>query len=365
MDLSNKTAKEKAKLKGQEIAKIKKLKKTKRGKYHIEIVDIKAIEGGVEVFARAWENGKQIGFGKDGSVDIERFRIINPPVLVDDPNGDIIREYIDEDGVTKQRKLREDPHEALLQSLEHTISVKKEKFNDSNIVKGKIGNTTSTFYPSAGSSSPVDGWGRVLDTSGQSWSVMRSLSATATGGDNDTSLYIGYQDDETNDEYTQIYRAITLFDTSSIPDTDAISSATYSLYGQGRVSSIGSNPNYNVYSASTASSSTLTNADFNIGSFGFTQLATGIAHNSLSITGYNDWSLNASGISNISKTGVSKFGALLEGDASNSAPGTTNNGSANLERMQFHSADASGTSNDPKLVVEHSAAASRRIFIIS
>src|SRR3990167_1069334 len=40
------------------------------------------------------------GFGADGSVEIERFRIYNPPILVDDPNGTIIREWTDE--ITKE-----------------------------------------------------------------------------------------------------------------------------------------------------------------------------------------------------------------------------------------------------------------------
>src|SRR3990167_4451732 len=92
-------------------------------------------------FKKVWKwtpGGKQVGFGKDGTVDIERFVFINPPILVSDPNGDIIREWTDDTtGELKQRKLRESPQEALLQSLAHTISVKKEKFGSERIVRGK------------------------------------------------------------------------------------------------------------------------------------------------------------------------------------------------------------------------------------
>ena len=56
----------------------------------IEIVKTNLIEGGIEVFARAWRDGNQIGFGADGSVDVERFKVFNPPILVLDEQGPLI-----------------------------------------------------------------------------------------------------------------------------------------------------------------------------------------------------------------------------------------------------------------------------------
>jgi len=96
LNLTNKTAKEKAQLKSIELAKVK-ISKFKKGDFDIEIIgDIKEIEvngvNGIELFATAKKNGKPCGFGKDGSIDIERFRFFNPPILVDDKNGDIIEE---------------------------------------------------------------------------------------------------------------------------------------------------------------------------------------------------------------------------------------------------------------------------------
>ena len=106
---------------------------------------------GIELFAKAWKGGKQLGF-LDGTVEIERFRIYNPPVLVDDPNGDIIREWTDEEtGELKQRKLKYDPTQAIKNSLAHTISLVAKDGKD--IIKGKVGNTTSTFYPAVGDGS--------------------------------------------------------------------------------------------------------------------------------------------------------------------------------------------------------------------
>ena len=84
--LKNKDGKQKAKIKAKEICKVNHIGKTKRGNLEVKIISIKEIEGGIEVMARAWKKGKQLGFGKDGSVDIERFNIYNPPVLVEDDN---------------------------------------------------------------------------------------------------------------------------------------------------------------------------------------------------------------------------------------------------------------------------------------
>ena len=59
--------------------------------------------------------------------------------------------YIKREEFTKEvtiRKLREDPEQALQESLAHTINVVAKP--DTNIVTGKVGRTTSTFYSSAG-----------------------------------------------------------------------------------------------------------------------------------------------------------------------------------------------------------------------
>ena len=65
--------------------------------YHltVEVQSVEKIDGGLQIFARAWKGEEQLGFGSDGSVEVERFRIFNPPILIDDPNGDIVREYPD------------------------------------------------------------------------------------------------------------------------------------------------------------------------------------------------------------------------------------------------------------------------------
>jgi hypothetical protein len=38
------------------------------------LIEVNGIAG-VEVFAKAWKNNQQIGFGDDGSIEIERFQV--------------------------------------------------------------------------------------------------------------------------------------------------------------------------------------------------------------------------------------------------------------------------------------------------
>src|SRR3990167_4031655 len=77
----------------------------------VEIQSIKKIDKGIEILVRACRGNKQLGFG-DGSVEIERFKIYNPPILLDDPNGQIIKQWADrETGELQYKRLREDPEE--------------------------------------------------------------------------------------------------------------------------------------------------------------------------------------------------------------------------------------------------------------
>jgi len=123
--LKNKTSQESATIKGEEIAKIDTIQKSdvtfSQSSLKIEVMRMKKRERGVEVFARAWDsNGNPIGFGKDGTVEIERFIIINPPILIDVKEGDhdVVREWLDEEtGKRQKRFLKEDARQAILESL--------------------------------------------------------------------------------------------------------------------------------------------------------------------------------------------------------------------------------------------------------
>lgn len=343
---------DRATLKGEEIAVVldsEKEIKEDREHYKIEIVSTNPIPGGIEVFIRAWDGNGQIGFGIDGTVDVERIKIYNPPILVADENGDIVREWTDLDGVKHENRFREDPKEALLQSIEHTINVKKEKFGSENIVAEKVGNTTSTFYPDASSGgTTVDGF--VGNNSGSTWNDIVTATTGAEGvGKTDTSQDGVFSRYRVGAPTRLARRGFYTFDTSTI-GTDTISSATFSLY----VTAVKNNhtntsKDIALVSASPASNNDLVANDFdNVGS---TEFATRVALASATTSAYNDWALNASGISNVNKTGISGFATRTSWDIDNTEPSPQNNTGSGLT-TSF--ADETGTSQDPKLVVEHS-----------
>lgn len=54
--------------------------------------------------------------GKDVTPkDLNPIRVWNPPILVDDPAGEVVRTFTDENGVVQTRRLREDLRAAMLE----------------------------------------------------------------------------------------------------------------------------------------------------------------------------------------------------------------------------------------------------------
>jgi len=360
--LLNKTGLQKSIIKADEIVKIDKVDKVKRDDYSIEITSIKKYispkgSGGVEVFVRAWDSkGNQIGFGKDGTVDIERFIIINPPVLVQDNNGDITRTYTHEiTGVVTTQNFREDLEEALLRSLEHTISVKKQKFNDKKIIEDKVGNTTLTAYPNASSgTAPIDAnVGRDAGKdSTDTWSQIRDGAGT-TCSNTSSGVATLVQAWESDTTFRNITRGSVGFDTSAI-DTDDVDSVIFSGYGKDNANPLG-DYDIEIVASTPTSESACASGDFilSAGKWGTTRFATGLTLSSMSVGSYNDFTLNASGEAHINKSGNTIFGLRSSWDLDDSYGGSWVN--KGLNEGGFRSADTAGTNQDPKLVVEHSA----------
>lgn len=200
--------------------------------------------------------------------------------------------------------------------------------------------TTSTFYPDPNvETTSVDGY---FEITGAVWATIRGATASDSVDDSGSPGWFGSY--FIAGSYN-IRRVMTLFDTSSIPDTDTVSSATLSVYCEAKASPDG--PSAYVVSSSPASNTGLVTGDYD--QFGTTSFASK-AYSSFTTSAYNDFSLDANGIANITATGVSKFGLLDGRDFNNSAP-TGNN------YIQMSMADNAGTSQDPKLVVIHAAPA--------
>ncbi len=334
--LVNKTFTEQANIKSAllvEMNPVQLYQDTKYGTTTISIESIKKIEGGVEIFARAWRNGKRVGFGSDGTVEIERFHIYNPPYKASDGTTRI-------DTVTlpsgKQKELVvdnliEDPVAAIKRDLAHTIHVVAK--DDKKIVTGKVGNTTSTFTP------PSSGFSKGVDAAHPTWAEVHDATTAETSYSTGNNLFTYCGKRAT---VYECYRVFTNFDSSALGDTDTISSATISYYGAGPY---GVNRSVNVY-GSTASVP-IVNDDFDAVDT-VAQSDTAIALADWGTGAYEDFVLNATGIGNVSKTGTTKF--VLR-DVTKDVANVTPTDDAGIQGNW----DTSG--QEPKLVVVHTAAA--------
>lgn len=355
----NKSAKERATIKGREIAKLEAIPRTPRLLFDIEVVSMSPIQGGIEVFARAWDKqGAQVGFGADGSVDLERFRIFNPPILVPHQNGQILREWEAQDSktgelITLSRTLREDTQEALLQVIEQNLSVMKNvHIGSQKIEKNKKGRTTSTFYTSPASSAPADGTVyRNLDDNFYAWTNIRNNEGNLVNYSAVSSEF-GSIRGASIDGYTNMARSIFGFDTSPL-GTDAISSATFSVFASADGNDAFGQRAVLDHKASVASTTVLSASDYNIGGWdGVRQSDTEIVFSSWDSGYAQNFALNATGTSNINKSGFTWFGGRTDKDMDNTQPSIP---SFQTNSVNSYFADQSGTTQDPRLVVEHAA----------
>ena len=217
----------------------------------------------------------------------------------------------------------------------------------------KLVATTTTVYPDADpETTSVDG-SCMRDTVDEVWADIRG-GAGNNSVDDSTNLYnVRLRCSVTLNQYANLARGFALFDTSSIPDTDTISAATCSFYGQSTASTpnlASGNAQIALVNVTPAANNDLVNADFS--QSGTTQQATNFAFASWATGSYNVYTLNATGIASVSKTGVTKFGTRFEVDRAN---GTPEWNALNAADHQLSYARETGDSTAPKLVVTHAA----------
>jgi hypothetical protein len=219
--------------------------------------------------------------------------------------------------------------------------------------KLSFGFSTLTAYPDAHTeTTSVDGYVGIA-VADDTFSNIRPGTGTGNRAeDNGASFSIAYIWANSTTNHYQVMRCgIILFDTSDLTSEASIDSAILSLYkvsggdgfGRNTVGIVGSTP---------ASNTELAVTDY--ANLGTTRYATDILITDITTNAYNDWTLNATGISNISKTAVTKLGTRSGRDIDNSAPTW---GSGTVTWTDISSADQTGTAEDPKLVVTYSVAA--------
>jgi hypothetical protein len=286
-------------------------------------------------------------------VDVERINIYGRDPLVSDPTGPIFKyNYNPFTGVTTTERFREDPYAALQQAIAFTLAKKKENSTASKIDAGKVGNTTSTFYTVNATYEDGSIGGRTTGTY-ITWSSLVGVVGQ-TILDDDIFVLYEHQTADGNG-FSDLYRGRVTFRTEPIGDSDTISSATLSLSGAGRSgSAYGVDINVFTFNATPGSDSALATADFE--KMRGTSVSTAVSHASWSSTASadNNFSLDATGLSAISKTGTSYFSLMATNDGSTTTPPTTG---GNYQGYIWADTIEDGGGNVPVLVVEHTGGA--------
>lgn len=154
--------------------------------------------------------------------------------------------------------------------------------------------------------------------------------------------------------YSTLYRGIMLFNTSIIGAGGVVSAATFSGYGAAKSDPGGWAPACNVYGSAPASNTGLTGADYS--TVGTTAYATEIAYASLTVSGWTDWTINATGRAAIAVDGITKYGTR---DSTYDAPDTDPTWSASaVMKYHIYAAELGGEGFDLKLVVTYTPGAS-------
>ncbi len=216
-----------------------------------------------------------------------------------------------------------------------------------NFLLQKVYAATDTFYPDPNTeTSTVDGRVWYCGEGSPSWSDIRGASS---GTDLNDSIDVAHLNNfmRSSDGLRCLARGFFLFDTSSINDNATISSSTLSLYVFDKYNGSPDGSDYmNVFHATTTSNTSLSTADYN--DVGSTKGTSDIDIDNITTNSYLGFQLNSTGLGWISKTGVTKLGIREGHDLDNVAPTDPSDG------ISVYTADNTGTSNDPKLVVVYS-----------
>ena len=284
--------------------------KQKLDTHNVEVTSVKEKDYGVEVCLRAWKGDKQIGFSKDGSVDIERFRFFNK---------DLIKDI---DGVNLKGKLKKE--------VDHTIGA-THNLDESKIKLGKVGSTVSTLYPSANANDAT------IDVTNASWATCRNA---LTGNLVDDSTL--WATARTSGGYA-IFRSFISWDTSVV-GSDTVSSVVLSLAGSGGGVNNADTSDIDIVAATPNDPEDIVAGDYDqVGSTVFASLA--LASWTASVGVYNNFpALSEAGRAEINGEGWTTYGLRNSRDTDNAACTGWNECPSRASNV--------GTTK-PKLVVTH------------
>jgi hypothetical protein len=222
-------------------------------------------------------------------------------------------------------------------------------------LSGMASALTLTVYPDPHTEvTSVDGYANVAST--LSWADLR-IAAGTNAVDNGVQLLLRMDAFGSTDVWAILGRVIMVFDTSTLGSAN-ISAATLSLYGVSKQDpATAAAPTYNLYQGASQSNTIVGNADYQGNLNQSTELTTTFTYASFTTSAYNDYTLNAAGLSHINKNGVTKISWKI---ANYDVGAQTPTWSAGTDaRAVASSADETGTSQDPKLVITYTLVTGR------
>lgn len=340
-EMKTKTAKEGAELKATYILATNIVDTYTRNGMTIEVVSADPIDYGLVVYVKAWTGVDKLGFGADGSIETEKINIINPPVKVRDGTTEEIYDA-ENDWTTITYGTKEDPKEAILQYLFDTVSVVGKK--DTKVIIGSIGHTISVINPDAGTggggTTTHDGWVEDEATGAGRYSARDDVGNAS--GDTDSTYDMPRWDERGSGTGFFVRRGQYVFRTAVV-GTDNIASATLSIYFNSFTKD-NDTLSAGLVSASPANDDAAVAGDYD--GFGTTRFATDVRP---SVATWMHFNLNASGEAHINKTGNTAFMLMMDGDIDDAGLPPARN--------VFNTTLADNASNDPKLIIDHSAVA--------
>jgi hypothetical protein len=147
-----------------------------------------------------------------------------------------------------------------------------------------------------------------------------------------------------------IFRAWFPVDTSALDDGATVTAATFHFWVEAKNDLENGSYSYMTLVESTQASATdLVDDDFD--AVGSTAWSDNVHIDDITLTAYNTWTLNATGLSNVSLTGYTKLAMRIGYDWTGNNPSVTTQG---FTAIQGLSADNTGTGSDPYLDITYS-----------
>jgi len=242
----------------------------------------------------------------------------------------------------------------VIKDLESPLLIPRYVVINGRVHRVPMGGATLTAYPDADTeSATVDGYCgfQGLDPDDRvDWSTATTDDGSEGNIVRDSHALLNSTWFQRSGTWEDALRSFMLFDTSSI-GSNVVTDAVYS-FTSNQATDEAPELTFNIVASTPASNTALVAADYdNVGSTSFGTIESdAVTHDSAT---YNAITFNSSGEEHISTSGITKLAMRWQADLANAEPSSGTEGAGCTQL----SADTTGTSKDPKLVVTHIATA--------